>query len=196
MTCRAIIECSCTKGCKGKCKCVKEGLCCTTLCRCHGCDQVPALLQCMTFSYNLYVRWLKYWSLTSTTFSHMATTWLVCQPAISIVSYKQVFPTTNSGTKMCLLIHRNMISKYFLITYPKLQLCVVMKQFNYLTVAGIMNQSTLCEPVLEMYVRWVIYPSLTSTTFSYLAYTWLTELPSSNSSSFHTSAITKATRFT
>ena len=45
MACRAIIKCGCTKGCKGKCKCVKEGLRCTTLCGCHGCDQVQDILQ-------------------------------------------------------------------------------------------------------------------------------------------------------
>ena len=37
MACRAILKCSCTKGCNGKCQCKKASLSCTMLCKCGGC---------------------------------------------------------------------------------------------------------------------------------------------------------------
>ena len=36
--CRAVIKCGCTKGCRGRCKCKKADLACTTLCACGGCE--------------------------------------------------------------------------------------------------------------------------------------------------------------
>ena len=39
--CRAVIKCGCTKACRGKCRCVKEQLRCTSLCKCGGCEQDP-----------------------------------------------------------------------------------------------------------------------------------------------------------
>ena len=38
-TCRAIIKCSCTKGCRGQCRCLKANLRCTMLYKCDGCQR-------------------------------------------------------------------------------------------------------------------------------------------------------------
>ena len=36
VACRELIKCGCRKGCKKRCKCVREGLDCTALCACDG----------------------------------------------------------------------------------------------------------------------------------------------------------------
>ena len=38
--CRAVVKCGCTKGCKGRCRCAKENLPCTMLCKCGGCKHL------------------------------------------------------------------------------------------------------------------------------------------------------------
>ena len=37
--CRAVVKCGCVKGCRRRCKCVKENLPCTLLCKCGGCQR-------------------------------------------------------------------------------------------------------------------------------------------------------------
>ena len=40
LACRAVIKCGCTTGCRGQCRCVKENLPCTLLCKCaHRCNR-------------------------------------------------------------------------------------------------------------------------------------------------------------
>ena len=35
--CNLLLHCSCTKACRGNCKCTRAGLRCSTLCKCEGC---------------------------------------------------------------------------------------------------------------------------------------------------------------
>ncbi|MES9882849.1 MAG: hypothetical protein ABW185_18430 [Sedimenticola sp.] len=37
--CRAVIRCGCVSVCRGRCKCLKEALPCTSLCKCGGCER-------------------------------------------------------------------------------------------------------------------------------------------------------------